>query len=70
MSIKILTNIPGPKSLELASRRSNSVAQGHGTVCNIYIAKGEGALLTDVDNNIFIEFFLRRFQTRLSSSYS
>ena len=56
MSVKILTNIPGPRSLELAKRRSNSVAQGHGTVCNVYIRKGEGPFLTDVDNNVFIDF--------------
>ena len=56
MSVKILTNIPGPRSLELAKRRSNSVAQGHGTVCNVYIRKGEGSFLTDVDNNVFIDF--------------
>lgn len=56
MSVKILTNIPGPRSLELAERRSNSVAQGHGTVCNVYIRKGEGPFLTDVDNNVFIDF--------------
>ena len=56
MSVKILTDIPGPRSLELAKRRSNSVAQGHGTVCNVYIVKGEGSILTDVDNNVFIDF--------------
>ena len=56
MSVKIITNIPGPRSLDLAERRSNSVAQGHGTVCNVYIKKGEGSLLTDVDDNVFIDF--------------
>ena len=56
MSVKILTNIPGPRSLELADKRSYSVAKGHGTVCNIYIKKGNGSLLTDVDDNVFIDF--------------
>ena len=56
MSVKILTNIPGPRSLELAEKRSYSVAKGHGTVCNVYIKKGNGSLLTDVDDNVFIDF--------------
>ena len=56
MSVKILTNIPGHRSLELAEKRSYSVAKGHGTVCNVYIKKGNGSLLTDVDDNVFIDF--------------
>ena len=56
MSVKIVTNIPGPRSLELAEKRSCSVAKGHGTVCNVYIKKGNGSLLTDVDDNVFIDF--------------
>ena len=56
MSVKILTNIPGPRSLELSNKRAISVARGHGTVCNVFIKKGEGSLLTDVDGNVFIDF--------------
>ena len=56
MTVKINTTIPGPKSLLLMDRRSKSVAKGHGTVCNVYIKKANGAILTDVDENIFIDF--------------
>ena len=56
MSVNIKTSIPGPKSLHLSERRSNSVAKGHGTVCNVFIEKAEGPLLIDVDENVFIDF--------------
>jgi 4-aminobutyrate aminotransferase/(S)-3-amino-2-methylpropionate transaminase len=56
MEVKIKTTIPGPKSCLLMDRRSKSVAKGHGTVCNVYIKKANGAILTDVDENIFIDF--------------
>ena len=56
MAVKINTSIPGPKSRLLTERRSKSVAKGHGTVCNVYIKKANGAILIDVDDNIFIDF--------------
>ena len=56
MAVKINTSIPGPKSRLLTERRSKSVARGHGTVCNVYIKKANGAILIDVDDNIFIDF--------------
>ncbi|MBH51485.1 MAG: 4-aminobutyrate--2-oxoglutarate transaminase [Candidatus Marinimicrobia bacterium] len=56
MAVKINTSIPGPKSRLLTKRRSKSVAKGHGTVCNVYIKKANGAILIDVDDNIFIDF--------------
>ena len=56
MAVKINTSIPGPKSRLLIERRSKSVAKGHGTVCNVYIKKAIGAMLIDVDDNIFIDF--------------
>ena len=56
MKAQIKTDIPGPKSLELTSRRSKSVANGHGSVCGVYIDKAEGSNLIDVDGNVFIDF--------------
>ena len=53
MAVKINTSIPGPKSRLLTERRSKSVARGHGTVCNVYIKKANGAILIDVDDNIY-----------------
>ena len=56
MVVKIVTEIPGPKSLNLAKRRSKSVSKGHGTVCDVYIKEANGSILKDVDNNVFIDF--------------
>jgi len=56
MAVKIVTEIPGPNSLNLAKRRSKSVSKGHGTVCNVYIKEANGSILQDVDNNVFIDF--------------
>ena len=56
MAVKIVTEIPGPKSLNLAKRRSKSVSKGHGTVCDVYIKEANGSILKDVDNNVFIDF--------------
>ena len=61
MAVKIKTSIPGPKSRVLIERRSKSVAKGHGTVCNVYIKKAIGAMLIDVDDNIFIDFFINKY---------
>ena len=56
MAVKLITDIPGPNSIALLERRKNSVAKGHGSVCDIFIQKAESALFTDVDGNIFIDF--------------
>ena len=56
MKTKIKTTIPGPKSLALASQRSESVANGHGSVCGIFVEHAIGSNIIDVDGNIFIDF--------------
>ena len=56
MAVKLITDIPGPNSIALLERRKNSVAKGHGSVCDIFIQKTESALFTDVDGNVFIDF--------------
>ena len=50
------TDIPGPKSNELAERRTKPVVDAHSSVTPVYAAKAEGATITDVDGNIFIDF--------------
>ena len=55
--IKINGPIPGPKSKEIAERRAKYVADAIGdSLSPCYIAKGKGALVTDVDGNQFIDF--------------
>ena len=55
-TIKLRTNIPGPKSKALSERRAKAVPRGlsHGTP--IYVAKAEGAWLEDVDGNRYLDF--------------
>jgi 4-aminobutyrate aminotransferase / (S)-3-amino-2-methylpropionate transaminase / 5-aminovalerate transaminase len=55
-TIKIRTEIPGPKSKALAARRESAVPRGlsHGTP--IYVARAEDAWLEDVDGNRYIDF--------------
>lgn len=54
--ISLKTNLPGPKSQEIAKRREKYVAKPMGSSLSpCYIAHGEGALVTDVDGNQFID---------------
>lgn len=54
--ISLKTTLPGPKSQEIAQRREKYVAKPIGSSLSpCYIAHGEGALITDVDGNQFID---------------
>lgn len=54
--ISIKTKIPGPKSIEIAKRRDHSVVKPMGSSLSPgYIDYGEGALVTDVDGNCYID---------------
>ncbi|MFW6148825.1 MAG: aspartate aminotransferase family protein, partial [Atribacterota bacterium] len=54
--ISLKTEIPGPKSQEIAKKRGKYVAQPMGgSLSPGYIDYGEGALVTDVDGNRFID---------------
>jgi 4-aminobutyrate aminotransferase/(S)-3-amino-2-methylpropionate transaminase len=52
---KLVTEIPGPRSQALAGRRSASVAPGVSSTLPVYIDRGEGAILIDVDGNQLID---------------
>ncbi|NEM90424.1 aminotransferase class III-fold pyridoxal phosphate-dependent enzyme [Galbitalea soli] len=52
---KIVTELPGPRSVELQKRREKSVSRGAGTLANIYMDHGAGAILVDVDGNQLID---------------
>lgn len=54
-SIRIVTEVPGPRSRELAQRAARSVAHPVMPAGEIFISHGEGALITDVDGNRFID---------------
>jgi len=55
-TIQIRTAIPGPKSKALMDRRNAAVARGPFHSTPIFVAKGEGAVLEDVDGNRFLDF--------------
>jgi 4-aminobutyrate aminotransferase/(S)-3-amino-2-methylpropionate transaminase len=51
----LVTAIPGPRSLELAARRSVAVAPGVSSTLPVYVAEGAGAIVRDVDGNSLID---------------
>ena len=51
----LATELPGPRSLELQRRREAAVSRGAGTLANIYMDHGAGAILVDVDGNRLID---------------
>jgi len=53
---RLLTEIPGPRSLELFARRGEAVARGVSTMLPVFIAAAGGGVLVDVDGNSLIDF--------------
>lgn len=53
---RVVTAIPGPKSLELQNRRTATVAAGVGSVMPVFAACASGGVVEDVDGNSFIDF--------------
>lgn len=52
---RIVTEIPGPRSRELAQRRAAALPAGLASGAEIYAAAGGGGVLVDVDGNSFID---------------
>jgi len=50
------TQVPGPESLRIAGLKAQYTPSCLGTLAPFYIDKGDGALVTDVDGNRFIDF--------------
>jgi 4-aminobutyrate aminotransferase/(S)-3-amino-2-methylpropionate transaminase len=55
-AIELRTEIPGPRSREIAERKKEVVADPLGFYLPIVIADGSGAIVTDVDGNSFVDF--------------
>jgi 4-aminobutyrate aminotransferase/(S)-3-amino-2-methylpropionate transaminase len=55
-AIELRTALPGPRSQELLARKERVIAAPLSLTFPIAIAEGRGALLTDVDGNIFVDF--------------
>lgn len=54
--IDLKTPIPGPKSRALFERRTRAVAAGVAATHPIFLASGQGATVTDVDGNTYLDF--------------
>jgi 4-aminobutyrate aminotransferase / (S)-3-amino-2-methylpropionate transaminase / 5-aminovalerate transaminase len=55
-SIDLRTEVPGPRSREIAARKEQVIADPLGLNFPVFISEGHGALLTDVDGNTFVDF--------------
>jgi 4-aminobutyrate aminotransferase/(S)-3-amino-2-methylpropionate transaminase len=55
-AIELKTSIPGPRSQEILARKARVIADPLSIFLPVVIERGEGATLTDVDGNTFIDF--------------
>src|SRR5256885_9574411 len=55
-AIELKTAIPGPRSKKILERKERVVASPLSVFLPVVIDRGEGATLTDVDGNTFIDF--------------
>src|SRR5215210_979170 len=55
-STRIKTEIPGPKSRALMERKRRAVSRGWANAISVFVEEARGALVTDVDGNVFIDF--------------
>jgi len=55
-TIELRTAIPGPRSTEILERKDRVIADPLSIFLPVVIAHGEGATLTDIDGNTFIDF--------------
>ncbi|TLH68452.1 4-aminobutyrate--2-oxoglutarate transaminase [Mycolicibacterium cosmeticum] len=52
---RLVTNIPGPRSLALAGRRHAALPAGLASAAGVYAAAAGGGVVVDVDGNSFID---------------
>src|SRR5918912_339254 len=55
-TIELRTDVPGPRSRAILERKERVVADPLSVFLPVVIDRGEGATLTDVDGNTFIDF--------------
>jgi 4-aminobutyrate aminotransferase/(S)-3-amino-2-methylpropionate transaminase len=56
MAREIVETVPGPNSRDLTKRREAAVPRAVFNTAPVFVASGEGAQVTDVDGNRFIDF--------------
>jgi 4-aminobutyrate aminotransferase/(S)-3-amino-2-methylpropionate transaminase len=52
---RLVTAVPGPRSVELMARRSATVSAGVGTVLPVFVERAGGGVVVDVDGNSLID---------------
>ena len=52
---RVVTAIPGPRSLELQARKTASVSDGVGTILPVYVTAAGGGVIVDADGNSLID---------------
>lgn len=55
-TIQIRTEIPGPRSRALMSRRESAIPRGPANAMPIFAASADGAVIEDVDGNRYLDF--------------
>jgi 4-aminobutyrate aminotransferase/(S)-3-amino-2-methylpropionate transaminase len=55
-AIRLLTEIPGPRSREILERKERAVADPLSIYLPVVAAEGRGSTITDVDGNTFLDF--------------
>lgn len=55
-TINLVTDIPGPKSLELVARREAATGRGAAKLTPLAVARAQGATIYDVDGNTLLDF--------------
>ena len=53
---RLVTAVPGPRSVERMGRRAAAVARGVGTTLPVFVERAGGGVLVDVDGNSLIDF--------------
>src|SRR6476469_7154165 len=53
---RVVTAVPGPKSAELQARRLAAVSSAVTSTLPVFVARGGGGILEDVDGNRLIDF--------------
>lgn len=55
-TVRLITAVPGPISQQLMTRRNAAVPRGLSTALPVFIKRAEGAVIEDVDGNVFLDF--------------
>lgn len=56
-TVKLATEVPGPKSQELLEKKQKLVARGVSNATPIFVQEAKGARIIDVDGNTYIDFY-------------